>query len=85
MSDFFGCDAVIFSRLLAMSAVCRGSFSLAVENHPYLNERRRQRDHGIQLLLPNHVPCNFDVSSFFEIIKPDTSRKFDHHWLIWAE
>jgi hypothetical protein len=31
------------------------------------------------------VPRDFDVSPFFEIIKPDTPRKFDHHRLIWVE
>ena len=31
------------------------------------------------------VPRDFDVSPFFEIIKPDMPAAFDHHRLIWRE
>jgi hypothetical protein len=31
------------------------------------------------------VPRDFDVSPFFEVIKPDIPHKFDHHRLVWVE
>jgi hypothetical protein len=37
--------------------------------------------HGSELF----VPRDFDVSPFFEIIKPDTPSHFDHHRLVWLD
>ncbi|MDD2794853.1 YiiX/YebB-like N1pC/P60 family cysteine hydrolase [Acidocella sp.] len=37
--------------------------------------------HGSELF----VPRDFDVSPFFEIIKPDTPSHFDYHRLVWLD
>ena len=43
----------------------------------------------IQVLYPRHyshfVPRDFDVSPYFEIIKPTLAQPFDHRQLIWGE
>lgn len=31
------------------------------------------------------VPRDFDASPYFDIIKPDRPRRFDHHRLVWVE
>jgi len=31
------------------------------------------------------TPCDFDVSPYFEVIKPSLAGNFDHHSLVWSE
>lgn len=47
-----------------------------------------QRGQDIQVLYPRHyshfVPRDFDVSPYFQVIKPTLDSNFDHRHLIWG-
>lgn len=47
------------------------------------------RGRDIQVLYPRHyshfVPRDFDVSPYFQVIKPTLDSNFDHRLLIWGE
>lgn len=48
-----------------------------------------QRGRDIQVLYPRHyshfVPRDFDVSPYFQVIKPTLDSNFDHRRLIWGD
>ena len=52
-----------------------------------LDEAAQQRAREIFHIHNNglFVPRDFDLSPFFEIIKPDIPRQFDHHKLVWID
>jgi Permuted papain-like amidase enzyme, YaeF/YiiX, C92 family len=58
-----------------------------VDEASQLNEVGRRRAREIYHIHRNglFVPRDFDLSPFFEIIKPEIPEAFDHHKLVWVE
>ena len=54
-----------------------------IERRGYSRARRREilhiRHHSL------YAPCDFDLSPYFQIVKPSVDVAFDHRQLVWAE
>ena len=74
----------ICSTLIAQAfAAIRYPVLPRIERRGYSRARRREilhiRHHSL------YAPCDFDLSPYFQIVKPSIDVAFDHRQLLWAE
>ena len=81
------------SRAICSTLIANAFQAIGYPILPEINPQKihsahaRRRAHEIYHIHHNglFVPRDFDVSPFFEIIKPDMPKSFDHHDLLWVE